>query len=130
MTKSYTYDPTIWMPFYIGDTLADTIDLSCEQFGALILIRAHYWRNQGPVLNNDERLATVCRLSPDALRKIKPTLMKYFDLVDGQLVDKNLDHRITEAWKHKVRATARASKAARVRWGEEKKEPDEGGSPN
>ena len=117
MSKQRTYDPNIWMPFYIGDTLADTQTLTCVEFGALVLIRSFYWRNQGPILNDDKRLALVCKLSIEEYRSLKESIFEYFQQQDDKLVSKELDELITEAWENKERASERGKKGAEARWG-------------
>lgn len=128
MANKRTYDPNIWMPFYIGDTLADTQTLTCVEFGALVLIRAFYWRNQGPIINNDKRLALVCKLSIEEYRALKGSILEYFQQQDDNLVSKELDEEITEAWENKERASARGKKGAKARWG--KREKKGGSDPN
>lgn len=129
MARKRTYDPTIWMPFYIGDTLADTQHLTTEEFGALILIRAHYWRNQGPIPNDDRRLATVCRLSIEAFCAMKPSLGEFFELQGDKWMSKELDALITEAWEFKARASERGKKGAEARWRKERDNDVGGGEP-
>ena len=117
MAKNRTFDPNIWMPFYIGDTLADTQTLTCVEFGALVLIRAFYWRNQGPILNDDKRLALVCKLSIEEYRSLKESIFEYFQQQDDKLISKELDELITEVLENKERASARGKKGAEARWG-------------
>ena len=117
MAKNRTFDPNIWMPFYIGDTLADTQTLTCVEFGALVLIRAFYWRNQGPILNDDKRLALVCKLSIEEYRSLKESIFEYFQQQDDKLISKELDELITEVLENKERASERGRKGAKARWG-------------
>ena len=108
------------MPFYISDTLADTQTLTCVEFGALVLIRAFYWRNQGPILNDDKRLALVCKLSIEEYRSLKESIFEYFQQQDDKLVSKELGELITEAWRFKERASERGKKGAEARWGNQR----------
>ena len=119
MSKQRTYDPNIWMPFYIGDTLADTQTLTCVEFGALVLIRAFYWRNQGPILNDDKRLALVCKLSIEEYRSLKESILEYFEQQDDKLVSKELEEEITKARKYQKHASERGKKGAKARWGKQ-----------
>lgn len=126
MTKRQ-YDPTIWMPFYIGDTLADTIHLTTLEFGGLVLLRAYYWRNQGPIPNDNKRLATVCRLSVEEFSTIKPNLKEFFEVDGDRWISKELDTLITEAWGQKARASARGKKGSDARWGKASSNGEDGG---
>ena len=126
MARKRTYDPTIWMPFYIGDTLADTQHLTTEEFGALILLRAYYWRNQGPIVDDDQRLATVCRLSIERFGKLKPNLAEFYEIYGDKWKSKEFDALIIEAWGFKARASERGKKGAEARWGK-KQDDDDGG---
>jgi uncharacterized protein YdaU (DUF1376 family) len=64
-----------WMPFYVGDYLANTGHLSTEEHGVYLLLILHYWVTEGlPTEACD--LAMVARLPLERWnlieRKIKP----------------------------------------------------------
>lgn len=85
MSKSDT-----WMPFYVGDYLSATNRLTTEQHGAYLLILLDYWKNGSPP-NDDAVLAQIARLSPPAWKKAKPALIGFFEIVDGNLVQKRVE---------------------------------------
>lgn len=85
MSKSDT-----WMPFYVGDYLSATGRLTTEQHGAYLLILLDYWKN-GPPPNDDAVLAALARMSVSAWRKAKPSLIGFFDVVDGTLIQKRVE---------------------------------------
>jgi uncharacterized protein YdaU (DUF1376 family) len=73
-----------WMPFYVGDYIADTAHLSTIEHGAYLLLIAHYWRKGG--LPTDERqLAAIAKMNHREWHKHRDTLQAFFH--DG--------------WKHK-----------------------------
>lgn len=51
-----------WMPFFIGDYIADTSHLSTEQHGAYVLLLIHAWRNGGYISSDPSELAQVTKL--------------------------------------------------------------------
>jgi uncharacterized protein YdaU (DUF1376 family) len=107
----------IWMPIYIGDYLSDTMHLTTAQHGAYLLLLMAYWKNKGPLPNNDVLLSQVCRMSLEDWNNAKPMLMKYF-FVDkkGNIINKRADKEIGLWCEKKRKYVERAKKAAGVRW--------------
>lgn len=106
----------IFMPLYVGDYLKDTGRLSTEQHGAYLLLMLEYWQH-GKIPNNDDLLARIARLSPDAWSIAKASLLVFFKCEDGYLVHNRIERELEKAKANKERASARARKGAEARWG-------------
>ena len=105
----------IWMPLYIGDYLADTARLTTEQHGAYLLLLMDYWRS-GRLPDNDQVLAQISKLSPDAWSNAKAMLMQFFSIKDGFWVHSRVEKELNLAMENKAKMHDRASKAALARW--------------
>ncbi len=79
-----------WMPFYVGDYLSATGRLTTEQHGAYLLLLLDYWKNGAPP-EDDAVLAQIVRMTPTAWRKCKPAIIDFFEVKDGQLVQKRVE---------------------------------------
>jgi uncharacterized protein YdaU (DUF1376 family) len=75
-----------WMPLYIGDYLADTQHLSGSEHGAYLLLIMAYWRNGGPLPDDDRAFARITRFPARTWRKIRPVLEPLFILEDPNLL--------------------------------------------
>lgn len=107
--------PDSFMPLWIADYLADTTHLSTLQHGAYLLLLMAYWRNQGPLPNDDDRLRAITRLSAQAWRKIRPMMLEFFAEDDLWWHQKRADAEIARSAKSydaKVRAGRRGGIAA------------------
>jgi uncharacterized protein YdaU (DUF1376 family) len=105
----------IWMPLYIGDYLADTARLTTEQHGAYLLLLMDYWRS-GKLPDNDQVLAQITKMTPDAWSNAKAMLMQYFSIEQGYWVHKRVEQEILDAAENKDKKHQRAVKAADARW--------------
>ena len=105
----------IWMPLYIGDYLADTARLTTEQHGAYLLLLMDYWRS-GRLPDNDQVLAQISKLSPDAWSNAKAMLMQFFSIKDGFWIHTRVEKELALAMENKAKMHDRASKAAQARW--------------
>lgn len=115
---------SIWMPLYIGDYMADTMHLTCEQHGAYMLLLMAYWRKGGPLPSSDAALAAICRMSPDAWSIAKAVLVEFFDTsTNGVWIHKRIEKELTESAKKKEKAEAKAKKAAEARWSKQEQCP-------
>ena len=104
--------PDVWMPLYVGDYLADTLHLTCEQNGAYLLLLMHYWRN-GPLPENECALATICRVAVAKWRRdIAPSVLPFFTVADGRLHQKRIDKERQEA----AEISGKRKAAAEARW--------------
>lgn len=98
----------IWMPLAIGDYLADTSHLDTTQHGAYLLLLMHYWR-KGPLPNDAEQLANICRLSAEAWAINSRTILPFFKIEeDGMLHQKRQDAEREKALNQKRRGVAGA----------------------
>ena len=79
-----------WMPFYVGDYLADTGRLSTEGHGAYLLLILDYWRN-GPPPDEDESLAAIARMPIQRWQKLRPLIIRFFQPGDGVWKHKRID---------------------------------------
>lgn len=105
----------IWMPLYIGDYLADTARLTTEQHGAYLLLLMDYWRS-GRLPDNDQVLAQITKLSPDAWSNAKAMLMQFFSMKDGFWIHARVEKELNLAMENKAKMHDRALKAAQARW--------------
>jgi uncharacterized protein YdaU (DUF1376 family) len=105
----------IWMPFYIGDYLADTQLLTTEQHGAYFLLILAYWRNKGPIPADDKVLASICKMPPADWKKAKPHIEKFFTKQDGMLRQKRIDLEIERSSEKRSMAVKKARLGAMVR---------------
>ena len=103
------------MPLYIGDYLADTARLTTEQHGAYLLLLMDYWRS-GKLPDNDQVLAQISKLSPDAWSNAKAMLLQFFSIEDGYLVHARVEKELSKAIENKDKFHNRATKAAEARW--------------
>lgn len=110
-----TQQSDLWMPIYIGDYLADTMHLTCEQSGAYLHLLMHYWRCGSPPAN-DAVLSSITRLKLARFRKHKSTLLSFFQVRGGKLVHKRVDAEKAKAEQHAKRRSEKARTAAKARW--------------
>jgi uncharacterized protein YdaU (DUF1376 family) len=69
-----------WMPLYIGDFLADTMHLNCQETGAYIRLIMHAWHSGGFVPGDDEGLTRIVRCHPPHWPRLRKILEPFFDL--------------------------------------------------
>jgi uncharacterized protein YdaU (DUF1376 family) len=82
-----------FMPFFVGDYLADTRLLNGQEHGAYLLLIFELWQ-RGKLPTDDKSLAKIACITPRQWKKVKPSISSYF----------------TDGWQHtkvsKVRAKA------------------------
>lgn len=106
----------IWMPFAIGDYLADTSHLSTLEHGAYLLLLMHYWR-KGPLPNDLAKIAQIAKLNSDARSIAQALLDEFFSHQEDGLYHQNRSDREIAKWQGKrQKAREKAAAAARARW--------------
>ena len=86
-----------WIPIYVGDYLADTLDFTTEQHGAYLLLIFHYWKQKKPIKNDQKKLANISKISLTKWKKISPEILEKFEQKNGLLHHGRLDKEITQA---------------------------------
>lgn len=107
-----------FMPWYVGDYLADCGHLSDADHGRYLMLLAYMWRSPECRLPNDnEWLAKKFRRSVDeVVRELRPVIEEFCDC-DGNFITQKRLRKEWEAVQKKVR-TNRVS--AKARWKKEK----------
>ena len=96
-----------WMPFYIGDYLADTIGLDYAEHGAYILAMFAYWR-KGEALTDQEMKKTV--------REHYEIVTSFFDKKDDFWHHKRIDQEIDRTKQISKSLSTRGKAGASKRW--------------
>jgi uncharacterized protein YdaU (DUF1376 family) len=103
------------MPFYVGDYLSATTRLTTEQHGAYVLLLLDYWKS-GPPPNDDTVLAQITRMSPQAWRKAKAGILGFFEVRDGQLIQKRVERERVKAAEITEERSKAGKEGAAKRW--------------
>ena len=117
-----------WMPLYVADYLADTLDLDVEQSGAYLLLLMLAWRRPDGALPNDmaflKRALSSCvsDMHGNRFNRIVPGLLdRYFILgEDGQFRQK----RLTKEREKADKISGNGKENAEKRWSKEKENND------
>lgn len=104
----------IWMPLFIGDLVADTMDLTTLEFGSYMKLIIHQWRRGHMRI---ESIPAITGLSPDAWSIAQASLKDRLSIDEAGLVfvprvdkEKGIAEKKTSVFKE------RARKAAAKRW--------------
>ena len=105
----------IWMPLYIADYLSATSRLTTEQHGAYLLLIMDYWKNGAPPDNN-QILAQITKLSPDAWSNARTMLQPFFEVMDGLWIQHRIEAEMVKAQHNKQVNVKRGKAGAEARW--------------
>lgn len=94
-----------YLPWFVGDYLADTLLLTRDQHGGYLLLLATMWNAGGSLPNDPAVLAQVTKASPKEWEKLAPVLLPFFTLKDGRLTSKRLSKELART--NKVREARR-----------------------
>jgi uncharacterized protein YdaU (DUF1376 family) len=86
------------MPLYIADYLADTAHLSQAEHGAYLLLIMAYWRNGGPLPDDDRVLRRISKTTPGKWQKMRSCMIHFFDPCMGSNLETSMGNKI---WRHK-----------------------------
>lgn len=104
-----------WFPFYIGDYLRDTGNLTTEQHGAYLLLLIHHWA-RGPIPDDDRQLMAIARLLPSAWESTRPVLAPLFQIEGGHWRHKRVEAEKTKALGISSKRAEAGRAGAGARW--------------
>lgn len=113
------------MPFFVGDYLGDTMDLSTEQHGAYLLLLFYYWKNRGPIVDDESTFCRVTGLMPDAWARHRRRIAKFFVVQNGLWFHKRVEQEMAKALNNKESRVNASGKAAWMRWHRDKAQGNE-----
>jgi uncharacterized protein YdaU (DUF1376 family) len=110
--------PDLWMPFYVGDYLRDTMHLSIREHGAYLMLLFAYWIRGGPLPGDSESLAAICHVTSEEFqRTLNARCRPFFQISDdGCWHHKRVDLELARANRNieQKRQAGRASANART----------------
>lgn len=87
-----------FLPFYTGDFLRDTSDLTITEVGVYVLLLIYCWDSRGPVPPDEARASRIVRSSSDDERNIvKIILNRYFVRHDDGWYNPRMEKEIAKA---------------------------------
>lgn len=107
--------PSVWMPMYWGDLLADTTHLSTAEFGAYCLLIAAYWQGRQPLPDDDDRLARIVKLDAKAWKGMRRSLSRFFDVGDGLWQHGRIEEELAKASEISQKRQRAGKRSASVR---------------
>lgn len=87
----------VFMKFYIGDYLRDTMHLKTVEHGAYLLLIFHYWINEAALPDDDEYLAVVAKLTQTEWQSVRKRIAKFFQIGTGTWSHKRIELQLADA---------------------------------
>ncbi len=113
------------MPLFTDAYLADTGHLSTFEHGAYLLILMCMWRSGGKLPNDDEKLARYAKCTKGQWKKIKDTMLEFFDETDGFITQGRLSDELS-----RLESLSQSQQnKAKARWLKRKKTSNAGAMP-
>lgn len=81
---------TPFMQLYVGDYLADTLDLTTEQHGAYLLLLMTMWRHDAKLPNDAAKLARIARVSPRRWHLVWAEIQHFFYVEGDQITCRHI----------------------------------------
>lgn len=103
-----------WFPLWVGDYLADTMHLSCQEHGAYLLLLMNYWRRGGPLPDDDRYLSNTVSVTVTEWSAMRSPLSEFFDVRDGMWISKRMEEEISRA-KSNYESKKRSAEATNVK---------------
>lgn len=105
-----------WMPLWIGAYLADTQHLERHEHGAYFLLMMAYWRNGGPLLDDDKRLAAIAKATAKEWKTLRTTMAEFFTVANGAWSHKRIEHELHTAGANKANKESKSISGGAARW--------------
>lgn len=86
-----------FMQLYVGDYLADTLDLTTEQHGAYLLLLMTMWRHDARLPNDPAKLARIARVSLRRWHMVWGAIEHFFFVEGDKIGNKRLDREHQKA---------------------------------
>lgn len=108
-----------YYPFYPGDYLRDTQDLSLTEHGAYLILLSHYYCHEG-LPSNKPRLYRICKaLTDEEKEAIDAVRERYFtDDGNGNLINKRAEKEIKKRKEFLEKQSIKGKISAAKRWGD------------
>ena len=69
-----------YMPFFVGDYLADTRHLTVEQHGAYLLLLLYLWSSGGCLAGQPRDVARMLGISGHKWNVLAPVILPFFEM--------------------------------------------------
>lgn len=83
------------MPLWVGDFIADTLELDAQELGAYTLILVTMWKHGGSLPSDSKKLQRVARIGRN-WPKVWASIEQHFDEVDGRITNAKLTEEYTK----------------------------------
>lgn len=86
-----------FMPFFIGDYMADTTHLTTAQHGAYMLLLLACWTRGGALPDDNAELSRITRCRIDRWRNtVRPIMETFFQIAEGKWTHKRIDKELAK----------------------------------
>lgn len=113
-----------YMPFWVGDYLSATGNLSQGQHGAYVLLILHYWKT-GPLPSDFQQLFNIARARTRTEKEnVRQIVSQYFTLTDKVFRNTRLDKELLKFTEIQQKRSDAGLKGSSARWKRDGKHKD------
>jgi uncharacterized protein YdaU (DUF1376 family) len=87
----------LYMPFHVGDYMADAGHLNTLEHGAYFLLICTYWQRGEPLPADERLLQRLTKVSAEQWTAMSDLILPFFDEKDGRLHHKRIDAELQKA---------------------------------